>query len=69
MAKHKGLKKGSTVKFRTRRKKLVQFKITGRKPRTSAHMRAIGAAGKACRHKGKIGSKQNVSCIKAHLAK
>lgn len=62
--------KGKYVQFKTRRKKLVRFKLTGRGHKhKTPWMRKLGAAGKACRNVGKVGSAKNVACIKAKLAK
>lgn len=67
----------SLIRFKTKRKKQVSFRgraggqkknggdCENKKRKVTAHMRAIGKAGKACAKVGKPGSARNAACLRA----
>ena len=65
MAKMK--QKRGWVRFKTRRGRKVEFKLTGRGHRVNAWNHKFGKAGKACARVAKPGTARNASCVKAKL--
>jgi hypothetical protein len=55
------------VRFKTKRGRKVEFKLTGRGHRKTAWNRKFGAAGKACARSHKPGSHGMGKCVKAKL--
>lgn len=54
-------------RFKTRRGRLVEFKLTGRGHRVNAWNRKFGKAGKACARVAKPGTARNANCVKQKL--
>jgi hypothetical protein len=76
--KHRGCSP-TTIRFKTKRGKTVQFKgrpggdakhggkCSHHKRRRTPQMNAIAKAGRACKHQGRPGTKKNIACIRAQF--